>query len=165
MKLSVQHNENADEKYLQLEKFLREQGTAQTRLKNGIIYAGSRRETEEIAAFLQRRGFRADFYHAGLEPQERKRVQEAFFDNSENGLDIVVATNAFGMGIDKPDIRYIVHWTFPGTLEAYCQEFGRAGRDGEDARCVYCSSVKRIADCTSGLLERVHRISNFCLNS
>ena len=63
-------------------------------------------------------------------------MQEAFFDNSENGLDIVVATNAFGMGIDKPDIRYIVHWTLTGTLEEYCQEFGRAGRDGEDARCV-----------------------------
>ena len=136
LKLSVQHNENDDEKYLKLEKFLREQATAQTRLKNGIIYAGRRRETEEIADFLQRRGFRADFYHAGLEPQERKRVQEAFFDNSENGLDIVVATKAFGMGIDKPDIRYIVHWTLTGTLEEYCQEFGRAGRDGEDAHCV-----------------------------
>ena len=61
--------------------------------------------------FFKERGFRADFYHAGLEPHERARVQEAFFDNSENGLDIVVATNAFGMGIDKPDIRYIVHWT------------------------------------------------------
>lgn len=145
LKLSVQHNENADEKYLQLEKFLREQvpelSTANaesvaTGLKNGIIYAGSRRETEEIAAFLQRRGFRADFYHAGLEPHERKRVQETFFDNTENGLDIVVATKAFGMGIDKPDIRYIVHWTLTGTLEEYCQEFGRAGRDGEDACCV-----------------------------
>ena len=136
LKLSVQHNENDDEKYLKLEKFLREQATAQTRLKNGIIYAGRRRDTEEIADFLQRYKYRADFYHAGLEPQERKRVQEAFFDNSENGLDIVVATNAFGMGIDKPDIRYIVHWTLTGTLEEYCQEFGRAGRDGEDARCV-----------------------------
>ena len=136
LKLSVQHNENDDEKYLKLEKFLGERATAQTRLENGIIYAGRRRETEEIADFLQRRRFRADFYHAGLEPQERKRVQEAFFDNSENGLDIVVATNAFGMGIDKPDIRYIVHWTLTGTLEEYCQEFGRAGRDGEDARCV-----------------------------
>ena len=136
LKLSVQHNENDDEKYLKLEKFLREQATAQTRLKNGIIYAGRRRDTEEIADFLQRRGFRADFYHAGLEPQARKRVQEAFFDNSKNGLDIVVATKAFGMGIDKPDIRYIVHWTLTGTLEEYCQEFGRAGRDGEDARCV-----------------------------
>ena len=141
LKLSVQPNENDDEKYLQLEKFLsgqvRDLSTATgTGLKNGIIYAGRRRDTEEIAAFLQRRGFRADFYHAGLEPHERTRVQEAFFDNSENGLDIVAATNAFGMGIDKPDIRYIVHWTFTGTLEAYCQEFGRAGRDGEDARCV-----------------------------
>ena len=145
LKLSVQHNENDDEKYLQLEQFLREQNNnhltadsevAHTPPKNGIIYAGRRRETEEIAAFLQRRGFRADFYHAGLERQERTRVQEAFFDNSANGLDIVAATNAFGMGIDKPDIRYIVHWTLTGTLEEYCQEVGRAGRDGEDAHCV-----------------------------
>jgi len=139
LKLSTQHNENDDEKYLQLEKFLRGQANAEsakTGLKNGIIYAGRRRDTEEIADFLQRRGFRADFYHAGLELQERTRVQEAFFDNSENGLDVVVATNAFGMGIDKADIRYVVHWTFTGTLEAYCQEIGRAGRDGEDAHCV-----------------------------
>ena len=145
LKLSVQHNENDDEKYLQLEQFLRGQvrdlstanaESAETGLKNGIIYAGRRRETEEIADFLQRRGFRADFYHAGLEPQERTRVQEAFFDNSANGLDIVAATNAFGMGIDKPDIRYIVHWTLTGTLEEYCQEIGRAGRDEKDADCV-----------------------------
>ena len=145
LKLSVQHNENDDEKYLQLEKFLREQvmdlpttnaESAETGLKNGVIYAGRRRDTEEIAAFLQRRGFRADFYHAGLEPHDRTRVQEAFFDNSKNGLDIVAATNAFGMGIDKPDIRYIVHWTHTGTLEEYCQEVGRAGRDGKDAHCV-----------------------------
>ena len=145
LKLSVQHNEDEQEKYLKLEKFLNEQRVnASTpdaeqrplRLKNGIIYAGRRRETEEIADFLQRRGFRADFYHAGLEPEERTRVQEAFFDNSANGLDIVAATNAFGMGIDKPDIRYIVHWTLTGTLEEYCQEIGRAGRDGADADCV-----------------------------
>ena len=145
LKLSVQPNENEEEKYLQLEKLLNEQrvtpstGDAESRhprLKNGIIYAGRRRETEEIADFLQRHGFRAAFYHAGLEPQERTRVQDAFFDDSGNGLDIVVATNAFGMGIDKADIRYIVHWTLTGTLEEYCQEIGRAGRDGEDARCV-----------------------------
>ena len=136
LKLSVQQNEDDKEKYKQLRAFLEAQETADAQSKNGIIYAGRRRETEEIAEFLQKHGHRADFYHAGLEPQQRKRVQDAFFDNSENGLDIVVATNAFGMGIDKPDIRYIVHWTFPGTLEAYCQEFGRAGRDGEDARCV-----------------------------
>ena len=176
LKLSVQDNENDDEKYLHLEKFLREQTTAnaesaQTRLKNGIIYAGRRRETEEIAAFLQRRRFRADFYHAGLETHERKRVQEAFFDNTENGLDIVVATNAFGMGIDKPDIRYIVHWTFPGTLEAYCQEFGRAGRDGEDADCVllFCYDdrglhewfIKESAPDKQFLLKLLKVIENF----
>ena len=141
LKLSVQHNKDNEEKYQQLEKFLREQeaanpGDPHSLPKNGIIYAGRRRETEEIADFLQRRGFQADFYHAGLEPHERTRVQEAFFDNSEDGLNIVVATNAFGMGIDKPDIRYIVHWTLTGTLEEYCQEVGRAGRDGKDARCV-----------------------------
>ena len=157
LKLSVQHNENDDEKYLQLEKLLKEQrvkpstGDAESqrpRLKNGIIYAGRRRETEEIADFLQRRGFRAGFYHAGLEPQVRTRVQEAFFDDSENGLDIVVATNAFGMGIDKADIRYIVHWTLTGTLEEYCQEIGRAGRDGEDARCVllFCLDDRGLHD-------------------
>ena len=128
-------------------------GNLKTSPKNGIIYAGRRRETEEIANFLQRRGFRADFYHAGLEPHERTRVQEAFFDNSENGLDIVIATNAFGMGIDKPDIRYIVHWTFTGTLEEYCQEVGRAGRDGKDALCVLLSATM-IVDCMSGLLRK-----------
>lgn len=145
LKLCVQPNEDEDEKYQQLEKFLTNQnphsltgslGNLRTSPKNGIIYAGRRRETEEIADFLQRRGFRADFYHAGLETHERNRVQEAFFDDSGNGLDIVVATNAFGMGIDKTDIRYIVHWTITGTLEEYCQEVGRAGRDGKDAFCL-----------------------------
>ncbi|MDE0682010.1 MAG: ATP-dependent DNA helicase, partial [Candidatus Poribacteria bacterium] len=141
LKLSVQHNADDKEKYQQLETFLRAQekansGDPRPLPKNGIIYAGRRRETEEIADFLQRCGFRADFYHAGLEPHERTRVQEAFFDNSENGLDIVAATNAFGMGIDKPDIRYIVHWTLTGTLEEYCQEIGRAGRDEKEAHCV-----------------------------
>ncbi|RKU35742.1 RecQ family ATP-dependent DNA helicase [Candidatus Poribacteria bacterium] len=145
LKLCVQPNEDENEKYQHLEKFLTNQnghaltaslGNLRTSPKKGIIYAGRRRETEEIADFLQRRRFRADFYHAGLEPHERNRVQEAFFDDSENGLDIVVATNAFGMGIDKPDIRYIIHWTLTGTLEEYCQEVGRAGRDGKDSFCV-----------------------------
>ncbi len=145
LKLCVQPNEDEDEKYQHLEKFLTNQnghsltasfGDLRTFPRNGIIYAGRRRETEEVADFLRKRGFRADFYHAGLEPHERTRVQEAFFDDSGNGLDIVVATNAFGMGIDKPDIRYIIHWTITGTLEEYCQEVGRAGRDGKDSFCV-----------------------------
>ena len=145
LKLCVQPNADEDEKYQYLEKFLTGQsvhsritglGNLRTSPKSGIIYAGRRRETEEIADFLQKRGFRARFYHAGLESHERSRVHEAFFDDSENGLDIVVATNAFGMGIDKPDIRYILHWTLTGTLEEYCQEVGRAGRDGADSCCV-----------------------------
>ena len=180
LKLVVQQNEDDDEKYQQLEKFLTDQapnhlpvrlGNLKTSPKSGIIYAGRRRETEEIADFLQRRGFRADFYHAGLEPHERTRVQDAFFDDSGNGLDIVVATNAFGMGIDKPDIRYIVHWTLTGTLEEYCQEVGRAGRDGEDALCVllFCNDdrglhewfIKENAPDKQSLLKLLKVIENF----
>ncbi len=153
LKMSVQESEDVPEKYKRLEEILRsvkafckEQHKRKKRAEtgNGIIYAGRRRETEDVADYLKRRGFRADYYHAGLEPHQRACVQEAFFDNSENGLDIVVATNAFGMGIDKSDIRYIVHWTMTGTLEEYCQEVGRAGRDGKDSHCIllYCKGDK-----------------------
>ena len=180
LKLVVQQNEDDDEKYQQLEKFLTDQapnhlpvrlGNLKVSPKSGIIYAGRRRETEEIADFLQKSGFRADFYHAGLEPHERTRVQDAFFDDSGNGLDIVVATNAFGMGIDKPDIRYIVHWTLTGTLEEYCQEVGRAGRDGEAALCLllFCNDdrglhewfIKENAPDKQSLLKLLKVIENF----
>lgn len=130
LKLSVHEITDKDQKFTLLEDRLK------TLDGNGIIYAGRRNDTEEIAAFLQKKGFRADYYHAGREPHERKLVQDAFFDDSDNGLEIVAATNAFGMGIDKANIRYIIHWTMTGTLEEYCQEVGRAGRDGKDSHCL-----------------------------
>ncbi len=112
----------------------------------GIVYAGRRRETEEIALYLKKRGHRVDFYHAGRTDVERKQVQDRAFNDGPNGLDLVVATNAFGMGIDKSNIRYIIHWTMTGTLEQYYQEAGRAGRDDETAHCVlfYCPDDRKL---------------------
>lgn len=98
-----------------------------------IIYCFSRNETETIAEELRSYGFNARAYHAGMNSKERTAVQELFITDKVN---IIVATIAFGMGIDKPDVRLVVHYTFPRTLENYYQEIGRAGRDGLPSDCV-----------------------------
>ncbi len=100
---------------------------------SAIVYARSRRATHEIALQLRRFGIKADFYHAGLEPEERDRKQAAWISNR---LRVIVSTNAFGMGIDKPDVRSVIHMDVPESPEAYFQEAGRAGRDGQKAFAV-----------------------------
>ncbi len=99
----------------------------------GIVYTLRRKDVEKLAADLARRGVRCLPYHAGLESSERKRVQEAFLNE---GIDVVVATVAFGMGIDRPDVRFVIHASLPKGVEQYSQETGRAGRDGLASECV-----------------------------
>ncbi|KQP12691.1 RecQ family ATP-dependent DNA helicase [Pseudorhodoferax sp. Leaf267] len=98
-----------------------------------IVYASSRRGTEEIAEFLRAKGWAAGHFHAGLPPESKKSTQHAFIAGE---LRVMAATNAFGMGIDKPDVRLVIHADVPGSLENYLQEAGRAGRDRAAARCV-----------------------------
>jgi ATP-dependent DNA helicase RecQ len=110
--------------------------------ESGIVYALSRKAVEEIADDLRKNGVRAAAYHAGLDGETRTRVQDAF---QAGALDVVAATVAFGMGIDKPDIRFVLHRDLPRSIEAWYQEIGRAGRDGRPSTCVLFYSWADVA--------------------
>ena len=99
----------------------------------GIVYCATRKTVDAVCAELKRRGLAASRYHAGMEDDERRRSQEDFI---QNRADVMVATNAFGMGIDKPDVRFVIHYNMPKNMESYYQEAGRAGRDGVHSLCM-----------------------------
>ena len=124
---------NAADKYARINSLLHERLQAQDDAGSAIIYCAKRSHTEQVADYLQQQNWPVEAFHAGKDAAEKNHIQENFINGTTR---IITATNAFGMGIDKDNVRLVIHADIPGSIENYLQEAGRAGRDQQDAECV-----------------------------